>query len=77
MDKCEHCGREKKPWSSRASDHCHYVGALGKKLPGIRSSYCYDAQIAALKSQLGERDELIARLQTEIRERSGYVDTIY
>ena len=47
-DKCPFCGAEDKSYSSNPKDHCHWVGKYAKDLAGVRSSYCYERQIANL-----------------------------
>lgn len=49
MNKCPYCGRESKPFSSNSEDHCFWVGDLAKRLGGVRSISCYEAELAAMR----------------------------
>ncbi len=52
MDNCPFCGFEEKPFSSRASDHCHWVGEFAGRLANVRSIYCYERELATSRDYL-------------------------
>ena len=59
-DKCPFCGREARPVSSNPEDHCCWVGKYANDLKGVRSSSCYEAQIASLEALVREMGKLMS-----------------
>ena len=54
MGDCSYCGQENNPVSSDPTDHCQWVGILSNRLVGVRSTFCYERQIANQIALLSE-----------------------
>ena len=76
METCPKCGAEMDMDGKYVKDYA--CGSLLNKSGGfLQRDACKDRQITNLQAELQECREVIKKLQTEIREKSGYIDTIY